>query len=363
MSQTINIAVAAKKATTDFREVVSHNSTYDLTFTFDDEWAEFPQRVVVFLWEGGGCERLMRGETCEMPAIKSDGEELHIGVYAVRGESLIASTFVRLNLEQGAQAIPWQNTPEENTFHQDVIAYLNGKDWSVFDDKMEEGTYTALTVNKKGVVTAGKTSFEVGADGQTSPSETLVENGLFFKKDGATYAVHQKEGEGTQELPITGARVKNALVVGAKSYNGSAQVSVTKADLGLTNTPDFHPYPVGAIYLSVADTSPASLFGGTWERLSDGRVLVAANDSYPAGSTGGSAAHAHTGFAKIITNGDRVNWRSVDTALWPINISMETGVGTQSTQGWYMDKGTELSIDNSSSIPPYLAVYMWKRVA
>ena len=35
-------------------------------------------------------------------------------------------------------------------------------------------------------------------------------------------------------------------------------------------------YPVGAIYLSVNDTDPASLFGGTWERISQGQSLLGA---------------------------------------------------------------------------------------
>lgn len=34
-------------------------------------------------------------------------------------------------------------------------------------------------------------------------------------------------------------------------------------------------YPVGAIYMSVSSTSPASLFGGTWEQIQN-RFLLAA---------------------------------------------------------------------------------------
>ena len=62
-------------------------------------------------------------------------------------------------------------------------------------------------------------------------------------------------------------------------------------------------YPVGSIYLSVSATSPATLFGGTWQRI-QGRYLLASDGSHPAASTGGSnsvqltvqnlPAHSHT---------------------------------------------------------------------
>lgn len=49
-------------------------------------------------------------------------------------------------------------------------------------------------------------------------------------------------------------------------------------------------YPVGSIYMSVNDTDPARLFGGAWKRI-EGRFIMGASDTYPAGSTGGSATH------------------------------------------------------------------------
>ena len=45
--------------------------------------------------------------------------------------------------------------------------------------------------------------------------------------------------------------------------------------------------------MSVNSVSPATLFGGTWSRISD-RFLLAAGSSYSAGSTGGEASHALT---------------------------------------------------------------------
>ena len=44
------------------------------------------------------------------------------------------------------------------------------------------GTYSAVTVNTKGIVTAGAQMIEVGADGQSAPSANLAVGGIFFKQ-------------------------------------------------------------------------------------------------------------------------------------------------------------------------------------
>ena len=44
-------------------------------------------------------------------------------------------------------------------------------------------------------------------------------------------------------------------------------------------------YPVGSIYQSTNSTSPAALFGGTWEQIASERVLMGASSSHAAGTT------------------------------------------------------------------------------
>lgn len=52
-------------------------------------------------------------------------------------------------------------------------------------------------------------------------------------------------------------------------------------------------YPVGALYLSTVNTSPQTLFGGTWVQIKD-KFLLSAGDTYSAGGTGGAATKSYT---------------------------------------------------------------------
>lgn len=125
-------------------------------------------------------------------------------------------------------------------------------------------------------------------------------------------------------------------------------------------------YPVGAIYLSVNNTSPASLFGGTWTQIKD-VFLLGAGDTYSNGATGGAATHNHgltSGYAKIIdaNAAQSVALKGKATESWNSGtIINTTGYGNVATYSY----GTELggTTDSGDNMPPYLTVYIWKRTA
>ena len=137
-------------------------------------------------------------------------------------------------------------------------------------------------------------------------------------------------------------------------------------------------YPVGSIYMSIAPTNPADLFGGTWERLKD-RFLLAAGDTYSAGATGGEATHklttaempSHQGH--MYSNFDNNGYadRKGDTNSYFLNSNTATGLGKYENRPYKIVSGNEMVMQGYSrgeskahnNMPPYLAVYMWKRTA
>lgn len=117
-------------------------------------------------------------------------------------------------------------------------------------------------------------------------------------------------------------------------------------------------YPVGAIYLSVTNVNPASLFGGTWERIG-GRFLLGADSTYAAGSTGGESAHTLTVDEMPRHNHEIGNLNSSGNATQFMTVQAQEKKGYGgNVQTMYAGGGKA-----HNNLPPYLAVYMWRRLS
>lgn len=149
-------------------------------------------------------------------------------------------------------------------------------------------------------------------------------------------------------------------------------------------------YPVGSIYMSTVSTNPNTLFGvGTWTAIG-GQMLMGANGTYTAGSTGGAAtatltstelpAHVHSGTTlSAVSNGAHVHslgedqdgstgsteWVNHSTGITGSernynNAMTSAGAHTHTVTGNTGSAGTGSAF---SILPPYVAVYIWKRTA
>jgi len=134
-------------------------------------------------------------------------------------------------------------------------------------------------------------------------------------------------------------------------------------------------FPVGSIVqYTDASIDPGTLIGGTWERI-QGRFLFAADDSHAIGSTGGSETvtlttaqmprHNHyvINLAKGTTSPDyqhTVARYDRENTSWDDCHYQLNGNSNEANGGKSSFTGSGAAHDN---MPPYLAVYMWKRTA
>ena len=154
-------------------------------------------------------------------------------------------------------------------------------------------------------------------------------------------------------------------------------------------------YPIGSYYITESETSPASLFGGAWEKLED-KMLIGAGDHFSPLSEGGGITatlgtnelpkHSHTRGDMEITgaitghrfgtvrDGVSASFRW-SGALYGSNSTLgatfseaDYGGGQalqlnfQASKNWTgstseAGKGEPFSIMN-----PYRAVYIWRRI-
>lgn len=149
-------------------------------------------------------------------------------------------------------------------------------------------------------------------------------------------------------------------------------------------------HPVGSLYFSTNSTSPASLFGGTWERYAQGRVMVSASDTdtdFTVGKTGGEKTHSHTygivfgnNYGMTVLSDSRTSPQTglIDYARTVGNRIRKHGVPpiNNTTNGFadlvYGSYGNDKPLDlkmnegnttSDSSMEPYVAVYIWRRTA
>ena len=147
-----------------------------------------------------------------------------------------------------------------------------------------------------------------------------------------------------------------------KNINITNELDASNIGFRLKNTLLNLFYPVGAIYTSMNNTSPADLFGGSWTQITD-RFLYCANSSM---NTGGSKkisidqlpAHYHEFNDSFYLPGDMNGypdgWDDMDSkgGYWRYGHREDSVADTT----LYTGRGEDY-------MPPYITVYAWYREA
>lgn len=120
------------------------------------------------------------------------------------------------------------------------------------------------------------------------------------------------------------------------------------------------PFPVGGIYMSVSNVDPSYYFGGVWEQIKD-KFLLSAGIKHQAGTTGGSETHTLT-----------VN--EMPSHMHDIRVVGDSNGGGTTASNYQVGIGSYTTRPRLSTLetgggqafetmPPYLTVYVWKRVS
>lgn len=166
---------------------------------------------------------------------------------------------------------------------------------------------------------------------------------------------------------------------------GAWKDSVQKADLsdyytreqvnGLLEAQKLANHPVGSIYQSTDPTSPAALFGGTWEEIASDRVLMGASRSHAAGTTVKAGLPNIAGsLSETSNNGKSSPFRGNKNAISSIGALAVTEAsspfcGFAGYEGSVYDISFDASRSNSiygssnTVQPAAYYVHIWRRVA
>ena len=301
-------------------------------------------------------------------------------------------------VNQGRHIIIPQNTVEDAAIVNgvqgktriDVIALRYTKDTSV-----TPATETASLVVIKG------TDVSIGS---TPPVPALTSGDIF-------------DGASVDDMPLYHVLITDTVITSVTPVF-TVLNSLDKVDEVISKV-----YPVGSIYMSVNDTDPGTLFGGTWQQI-QGKFLLGASSGHSAGSTGGAEtvtlsagnipahthtipdhthtvpnhihtvpAHTHTATASTAGVHSHDIRRTMNAASGSARYAFEgsanvfkptldagahthtitvaskaafntTSSGTCTTgSGGSGNTGSTGSGSAVGIMPPYLAVYMWQRTA
>ena len=128
-------------------------------------------------------------------------------------------------------------------------------------------------------------------------------------------------------------------------------------------------YPVGFVIFTASAENPSISIGGAWERYAQGKCLFGVDDAdtdFALGTTGGEKtntlaiqnipSHTHTFDDKIrLVTG----WGSGGGSV-TIAVASETTIGNETDPAGGDGNEDTTPINN---LPPYIAIYIWKRTA
>ena len=171
-------------------------------------------------------------------------------------------------------------------------------------------------------------------------------------------------GEALKNLNIRPATSTTLGGIKVGSGLSVADDGTLSVDIVIPEVDKLTAYPVGSIYQSTDPTSPAALFGGTWEQIASERVLMGASSSHAAGTTVKAGLPNITGsFVADVKKGEH----KVSGAFTAGNVIASTGEynSFSDVYKFSLDASKSNAIYGRSNTvqPAAYYVHIWRRVA
>lgn len=170
----------------------------------------------------------------------------------------------------------------------------------------------------------------------------------------------------TTDATDLGSTPSKVAVLDGSGWVYSRTLAELKGDIGVdTATLVDLFYPIGSIYMSTDTTNPQSRFTGTYWLPIYNRFLLGAGDTYKAGTMGGEATHTLTRSEIPSHYHDEYLGNDGGSDSAPSGYSGWPNIVYTSQKTWWAtgSKTSTAGGDGAhNNMPPYLAVYMWRRV-
>lgn len=170
----------------------------------------------------------------------------------------------------------------------------------------------------------------------------------------------------TTDATDLGSTPSKVAVLDGSGLVYSRTLAELKGDIGVdTATLVDLFYPIGSIYMSTDTTNPQSRFTGTYWLPIYNRFLLGAGDTYKAGTMGGEATHTLTRSEIPSHYHDEYLGNDGGSDSAPSGYSGWPNIAYTSNKTWWAtgSKTSSAGGDGAhNNMPPYLAVYMWRRV-
>lgn len=251
-----------------------------------------------------------------------------------------------------------------------VAGAINAKEEAVSAASSANSAATSAAKNAQSASTDAKSaeSSAASAKAEADRAAAIVRTDKTLSVEGAP-ADAKAVGDALKNIKLP---VATATTLGGVKVGSGLTVD---ADGTLSADSTLAAYPVGSIFQTVSTTSPAALFGGTWQEIAFNRVLMGAGTGYTAGSTVEAGLPNITGSFTTKSTDVGGSPFSGDANVLSAKGSLTFSEKSTSYGGYTGHSGSQYNIqfDASRSNPIYgrsytvqpaaYYVHIWKRVA